>query len=424
MEIDIKKFSGACACGKEHRIDVQGIVIGKNAGELLLESLQTGYLSGYRNPVIVCDVNTRKAARDRLKYVWEKCVEIVLPSNHLHANNDGVELLNQRLQTCPDTDLLLAVGSGTIHDLSRYVAYERKIPFVSVPTAASVDGFVSTVAAMTWNGMKKTIPAKAPIYVFSDTGIFSRAPYRLTASGVSDLLGKFIALTDWKIAHLVTDEYICEKVCQMEMDALQEICSCVDGLRKGDEKAYEKLMYALLLSGLAMQMTGNSRPASCAEHHVSHLWEMEIINDYVDALHGEKVSVGLILNCELYEKISKSIRNGTCFVKPYTGMETELLKDTFGKKGLYELIIHENTPDPLATVDLKHLEECLPQIADIIDKMPNSRTIKAILENAGCVSSVETIGLSKDIIPLTMQLSPYVRNRLSLNRLRKMMEIE
>lgn len=425
MEIDVKQFSGCCSCGKEHNIEVKDIVVGKEASDSLLEALQTGPLSVYSHSVIICDQNTKRAALDRLKNVWKLCDEIVLPPENLHANNHGVELVSkelERLESDKKVDLLLAVGSGTIHDLTRYTAYERGISFISVPTAASVDGFVSTVAAMTWNGMKKTLPAVAPLYVYADTEIFSHAPYRLTASGASDLLGKYVALADWKIAHEVTGEYICERICNMETEALEEVCQCLEGLRRGETEAYEKLMYALLLSGLAMQMIGNSRPASCAEHHVSHLWEMEVINDYVDALHGEKVSIGLVLNTELYERISRSIKAGTCHVKPYEGMEYDLIRKTFGAKGLYDSTIQENTPDPMQQVDPKKLEQCLPRIAQIIDEMPRKEEVLEILERGGCVKDVEEIGLPKDIIPLTMQLSPYVRNRLSFNRIRKMLE--
>ena len=421
MKIDINRFSEPCDCGKTHHIQVKDIILGKEASDRLLKALKVGELSGYRHPVIICDDNTKAAASGKMNEIWRLCGEVLLPSDHLHADNRGVALVEEALEKREGTDLLLAIGSGTIHDLSRYVAYKKGIPFVSVPTAASVDGFVSTVAAMTWNGMKKTIPAAAPIYVYADTEIFSHAPYRLTASGASDLFGKYVALADWKIAHEVTGEYICDRVCEMEMEALRELCQCIDRLREGDTDACEKLMYALLLSGLAMQMIGNSRPASCAEHHVSHLWEMEIINDYVDALHGEKVSIGLVLNIELYEKISQSIKEGTCHVIPYKGMEYELLQDTFGKKGLYDSTIQENTPDPMSVVDPKRLEQCLPKIAEIIDEMPSKDDIMKILERGGCVKTVEEIGLTKEMIPLTMQLSPYVRNRLSFNRIRKML---
>lgn len=419
MNIDVSVFSGMCTCGKAHEIRVKDIVIEEGAVDKLEDSLRDGVLSVCKHPVILCDDNTKAAAKPYMEGIWERCSEIQLDPDNLHANNHGVALIHEQWKE--EYDLILAVGSGTIHDLSRFVAYEKGISFVSVPTAASVDGFVSTVAAMTWDGMKKTMPAQAPDYVYADTRIFGKAPYRLNASGASDLLGKYIALVDWKIAHELTGEYICERICQMEMDALEEVSACLEDLKQGSVEANEKLMYALLLSGLAMQMIGNSRPASCAEHHVSHLWEMEIINDYVDALHGEKVSIGLVLNTELYEEIAKSIKAGTCKVKPYEGLEEELLQNTFGKKGLYEAMLAENTPDPMLQVDPKVLEEKLPKIAELIDELPTKEEMIALLKKGGCVKDVEEIGLSKDLIPLTLALSPYVRNRLSFNRIRKML---
>lgn len=427
MTIQTETFHSPCSCGKTHKIEVKDMILGNHASEALLMELRGGYLSRYCRPLILCDENTKAAAVRKLGAVWALCDELVLPAEGLHADNHGVDLVHEKLGALGDgsqdgeVDLLLAVGAGTIHDLTRYIAHEKGIPFVSVPTAASVDGFVSTVAAMSWEGMKVTLPAVAPLYVFADTDIFSRAPYRLTASGISDLMGKYVALADWRIVHAVTGEYLCERICRMEMDALETVRRSLDGLRSGESDAYESLMYALLLSGLAMQMVGNSRPASCAEHHVSHLWEMEIINDHVDALHGEKVSVGLVLNISLYKKIARAIREGTCHVKEYGGLETELLQKTFGAKGLYDAAIHENTPDPMLTVDAKKLESCLPFIAEIIDELPEEEDILELLKRGGCVYDAAQIGIPQDMIPMTMQLSPYVRNRLSFNRIRKML---
>ncbi len=430
MKIEVNQFNGPCSCGREHRIEVKDIMISSRASEALYEAMESGALSGYRRPMIICDENTKAAASGKLSKVWQLCAELVLSPVNLHADNHGVDRVHQAFEEIGagtetsggEPDLLLAVGSGTVHDLTRYIAHEKGVPFVSVPTAASVDGFVSTVAAMTWFGMKKTLPAVAPAYVYADTDIFSRAPWRLTASGVSDLLGKYVALADWRIVHEVTGEYICERICRMEEDAMEAVCQCMDGLKAGETDAYEKLMYALLLSGLAMQMIGNSRPASCAEHHVSHLWEMEVINDHVDALHGEKVSIGTVLNIGLYKKIASAIRAGKCRVKPYEGLELELLKQTFGAKGLYDATMEENTPDPMLQVDPERLAEKLPRIAGIIEALPSEQEIVELLRRGDCVYDVKQIGLTEEIIPLTMRLSPYVRNRLSFNRIRKMLE--
>lgn len=424
MQIDLDQFRKPCSCGRVHEISVQGIWVEEGAVRRLYQMLtEEEELGEFIAPVIVWDDNTKQASEEAMEDVADICLEdICLESENLHANNQGVEILDENLPE--ETDLIIAVGSGTIHDLCRYVAYSRRIPFVSVPTAASVDGFVSTVAAMTWDGMKKTVPAAAPLYVFADTNIIKAAPYRLTASGISDLLGKYIALADWKIAHLVTGEYICGETMELEYDALKEVVSCIDDLAKEDGEAYEKLMYALLLSGLAMQMIGNSRPASCAEHHMSHLWEMEIINGHTDALHGEKVSVGMVQVRKKYEAISEAIRKGRCRVREYEGMEEELLRETFGKKGLYESTIRENTPDPMKEIDAARLQRALPEIADLIDEIPSVKKLTNLLKNAGCCYRMDQIGLSDELIERSLQLSPYVRNRLSFNRISKMLEYE
>ena len=381
MEIDVEQFQGPCSCRRQHEITVKGIWIESGASRKLYEMLTEGELRDFAAPAIVWDENTKEAALEALEDVEEICESVCLDCEDLHADNHGVEILEEILPE--ETDLILAVGSGTIHDLSRYVAHKWGIPFISVPTAASVDGFLSNVAAMTWNGMKKTVPAQGPLYVFADTDIFSKAPYRLTASGMSDLLGKYIALADWKIAALVTDEYICEKTIALEEEALEKTVGLIEELKEGDPEAFEQLMYALLLSGIAMQMVGNSRPASCAEHHVSHLWEMEVINDKVDALHGEKVSVGLVMVRKRYEEIAQAIEKGECRLKPYHGLETDLLRDTFGKKGLMESAVQENTPDPLDLVEPEKLMELLPENWSKSCRKPDAVMSRSRLEFPG-----------------------------------------
>lgn len=416
MQVDLKSLLGRCSCGHIHNISVKDIYIEPEAGRHLSELLKP-----YRHPVFICDSNTRKASEDSLKTYFEKYEVIEIKGQGIHADNGHVEYLAGEIDN--DTDILIAVGSGTIHDLTRFTAFKRGIPFISMPTAASVDGFVSTVAAMTWNGLKKTFPAKAPLYVLADTNIFSRAPYRLTASGISDLMGKYTALTDWKISHIVTGEYFCERIYNLEIKAVREVESILGEIKSGDGSCMEKLMYALILSGLAMQMIGNSRPASGAEHHMSHLWEMNVINEPIDALHGEKVSVGLILSLEKYEKILSAIESGRCMVVDNAEFETELLKNTFGKKGLYEGIMEENSENILKSVDTAKLNAHLNDIAFELKRLPKPDEMAEKLKRAGCVTSMSEINLPPDIKELTLRLSPYVRRRLTLMRLSKLLAI-
>ena len=124
----------------------------------------------------------------------------------------------------------IILGSGTVHDISRYVAFQYKIPFISVPTAASAEGFVSTEAEMVWNGQKKMIAAEAPIAVYADTDIFANAPTELNLSGAIRVNSSDTYLTERKISETQ--------------------------IKEGDPDTCEKLMYALLRSGVAGQAEG------------------------------------------------------------------------------------------------------------------------------------------------------------------------
>ncbi len=417
MRIDMNQFHAACKCGRTHSIEVEEIIIESGAIKHLQE-----ILDNYHFPVIVCDENTYAATKEEMKTYYDSIHIMLLSGDNIHADDIQVEYIENRWKE--ETDLLIAVGSGTIHDLTRFVSYKHRIPFVSIPTAASVDGFVSTVAAMTWKGMKKTMPAQAPSYVFADTNIFGRAPFRLTASGISDLMGKYTALLDWKVCHYITGEYFCETIYNLEFEAVREVESVLNAIKDGDKESLEKLMYALLLSGLAMQMIGNSRPASGSEHHMSHLWEMNIINEPIDALHGEKVSVGLLLVLKYYERLKRSILEGKIHITENDEYEEDLLRETFGKRGLYEAVLEENDPNPLKEVRAETLQKVMNLVVEELEKLPDTEKMRNCLKEAGCKTTLSEIGLSEEVEMLSLRLCPYVRRRLTLLRIAKKIESE
>lgn len=413
MQINISDFASTCVCNKVHKIEVEVIYIEKGAIHHIKEFLEK---KNIQKVALICDSNTYDAAGAYIIESFEKRDPIIrLEAEGLHADEKSVQKVLDGLKD--DVEALLAVGSGTIHDTTRYVAHKLQIPFISVPTAASVDGFVSTVSAMTWEGFKVTYPGVSPIAVFADTDIFSKAPYRLTAAGVGDLLGKYTALLDWKIAHLVTGEYLCEKIVQIEEDAIGRVIRSLDGLLEGEEKAYESLMYALLLSGLAMQMVGNSRPASGSEHHMSHLWEMHVINDEVDALHGEKVGVASGIVCDIYKKIL-SIESVEDYVIDYKGLPEEQLEATFQQ--LYHSIKEENKVDLLAGIQKERLISCFNEIKELIRVLPTGDEMRVLLKKVGGKVELEDIGLLPSVLEESIEYSPYVRARLTWMRLLKL----
>lgn len=416
MEINLERFSAPCSCGHTHEISVKNIWIEPQATRFLPKLLEP-----YENPIFICDSRTRAASMEALKDLFEVYPVIEITSENVVADNEYVDVVMNSLPSAPD--VLIAVGSGTIHDLTRFVSHKKSIPFISYPTAASVDGFVSTVAAMTWFGLKKTFPAQAPLYVVADTNIFSKAPRRLTAAGIGDLMGKYTSLADWKIASLVSGEYLCENVYNLMEEAVKEAEAALGEIRDGSMDGMEKLMYALLLSGLAMQMVGNSRPASGAEHHLSHLWEIHVINPPVSALHGEKVSVGLLLCLERYEKALRAIKDGRYTISASLDFERDLLKKYFQPAGLYDMIMEENQENLLTPQIAAACESKIGEIAAVLSALPGYGRMKATLEQAGCPTSLTDLGLQEDLKEISLQLSPYIRRRLTFMRLLKVIKL-
>ena len=410
MIIDSLEYNGKCSCGREHQMVTEFSVIENGCIFKLNEYLNKFGLNGFA--VAVYDENTYKATNDRHPKV--DC-EVILDSYDLHANEHGVELLKSKL---PDeAAVLIAIGSGTVHDITRYCAYEKNIDFVSCPTAASVDGFCSSVAAMTWKGSKKTLTAVAPKFVLADLDIIKKAPLYLAKSGFGDMIGKYIALSDWKIGNVLTGEFYCEKIATMTKDATEAVLKSADGIINGDENAYEKLMYGLLLSGLAMQMMGNSRPASGAEHHISHIIEMhpEGLNANSGALHGEKVGVGTLIAIGEYHRIA-NMTNITW--KDYKEFSKEYIYDMFGERLTGE-ILDENKNDSAHGITAELLEKSFPEIKNIINEIPTEDELKKIYQKLGIKSTLEDIDVSADKIKLLLDYSPCVRNRLTFMRLRR-----
>ena len=104
-----------------------------------------------------------------------------------------------------------------------------------------MDGFVSSVATVLWDGFKKTVPSVAPLCVIADTDIISQAPWRLNASGVANIMGNYISLLDWKNFHRwCRGEYLCERACSMEAQAIRIVKSCARGIPDGGMRTIAK----------------------------------------------------------------------------------------------------------------------------------------------------------------------------------------
>ncbi len=198
--------------------------------------------------------------------------------------------------------LPVVIGSGVLNDLVKYAAELAGTPYVCVPTAASMDGYAASGAALREGGFKRTLACAAPVAIVADLDVIATAPALMGAWGYGDLVGKLVAGADWIVADALGEEPLNPGPFAMVQDNLAAWLGDPAGVRQRDRAALAGLMRGLLMAGLAMQAHGNSRPASGSDHQFAHLWEMEeVAIDGQPVSHGACVGVGCVSMVAAYE---------------------------------------------------------------------------------------------------------------------------
>ncbi|HJJ56226.1 MAG TPA: NAD(P)-dependent glycerol-1-phosphate dehydrogenase [Methanocorpusculum sp.] len=202
--------------------------------------------------------------------------------------------------------LIIAVGGGRVIDTAKIVSYNLDIQFISIPTAASHDGIVSSRASVLTDSGHVSVAAHPPVAVIADTKIISSAPRRLLASGCADIIANYSALLDWDLSHRITGEKISEYAATLSKITAEILMSNADIISRNDETAAWIVIKSLVSSGIAMSIAGSSRPASGGEHKFAHALELLAPGK---ALHGEACGIGTIINLYLHGKDWKGIKS-------------------------------------------------------------------------------------------------------------------
>jgi glycerol-1-phosphate dehydrogenase [NAD(P)+] len=200
-------------------------------------------------------------------------------------------------------DALIAVGSGTITDLTKHAAAQGGKPCVAFGTAPSMNGYTSPSAAITVDGLKKSLPAVAPAGVFLDLEVLAAAPARLIRAGLGDSLCRPTAQTDWLLAHLLRGEPYREAPFALLAEDEPALLAESDALVRGDRAVVARLARTLVLSGFGMAICGGSYPASQGEHLISHYADMLGASDWAPSFHGEQVGVATLAMAALQEQV-------------------------------------------------------------------------------------------------------------------------
>ncbi|MBN2584460.1 MAG: iron-containing alcohol dehydrogenase [Planctomycetes bacterium] len=234
--------------------------------------------------------------------------------------------------------LLVAVGSGVVSDLGKWLAGDRGIPYVCFATACSMTGYASANVAPAVRGVKTLVRARPPAAVLADPAILRTAPPEMTAAGLGDVVAKSVSTMDWRLNHLLFDDSYVEMAATLVADVEPLYLDHPELLRDGDERATEALFAALLLVGVSMTLAGTSSPASGGEHMISHTLDaMSSLDGREHDLHGRQVGVGTVLAAELYDRLldedAPAWRDGPQEIDAaFWGPLAEVVRDHYGEK--------------------------------------------------------------------------------------------
>jgi glycerol-1-phosphate dehydrogenase [NAD(P)+] len=335
---DIAQRVQACSCGNKHYDNsIETIEIGTG---MLKQAAIYMAKKAWNRVVMIADSHTYLAAGGSLEHELKQhninCNIVILK-----PDENGDVLANE----VAIVQAILAVGSGTIHDITRFVSYKMDKPFVSIPTAASVDGFNSMGAPLIIRGFKTTYQLHCPVALFADMDVLRQAPAEMRAAGFGDMIGKYTSLLDWTFSHLMAGEPYCPVSAEMTREALESCVQHVEDIATGNDEGIRILIEALIISGLAMLIFGHSHPASGGEHHISHSWEMIFLKEgRKQILHGAKVGVAAPIIAERYKKELVAYLNDDGQVQPEGADKGQMEKLKSHKDELLEAVL--SLPEP------------------------------------------------------------------------------
>lgn len=392
-----------CACGRHHQMKMDYIRIGSGAVASIPEGLAA---MGVSHPFIVCDVNTKAAAWNKVKAVLDQagvaytffCFPMAQVEPDEHAMGSML------LAFDPACDCVLGIGSGVINDCCKVLAHAVGRKQMIVGTAPSMDGYASSSSSMVVGGCKNSMINACPAAIICDVDIIKDAPMHMLHAGLGDMLAKYIGLCEWRIVELINGEYYCENVAGLMRASLEKIVKNAPGLRRREPAAVQATVEGLVLSGIAMSYAGTSRPASGMEHYFSHLWEMMALERKVPyELHGIQVGVGTLLALRVYDHIrtmTPDREKALSFVRNFDAEKWEAeMRRIFGSaaENLIEqeyTALHNN--DKAAHAE--RLERIIAHWADIQqiirEELPETAAIEALMREVEAPMVPSDIGIN------------------------------
>jgi glycerol-1-phosphate dehydrogenase [NAD(P)+] len=279
------------------------IIVGHNTTSQIAELCDR--ISNSKNALIVADKKTKKLSGDDIRKILEKANFTV---KERIVSTPTVSEVNRLINYAHKykIDLLLGVGGGSVIDVTKLAAYELKKSFVSIPTSAAHDGIASPRASLKHSRGSVSKTAVSPLAILADTKIIGKAPYRMLASGSADVISNISAVMDWELAHRLKGEEYSSHAAVLAKTAAQLLIENAEDIRTNTEESSWIAVKAMIVSGVAMSVAGNTRPASGSEHMFSHMLDhlgpgiMLKGKKHKRPMHGEQCGVGAIMMVYLH----------------------------------------------------------------------------------------------------------------------------
>jgi len=260
------------------------------------------------HPLIVHDEKTKEIAGKRIMELLKNEGYTIEDITVERATMEEVERVKNHAMKW-GAEYLIAVGGGSVIDITKLASFKYGVPFISIPTAASHDGIASPQASIKENAGSLSIKARSPVAVLADTAIISKAPYRMLASGCADVISNLTAILDWQLAWRLKREYYSSFAVALAETAARLLIESAEFIKPGIEESSWIAVKSMIVSGVAMSVANSSRPASGAEHMFSHALDQIAPGK---ALHGEQCGVGAIMMMYLHggdwESIKEALR--------------------------------------------------------------------------------------------------------------------
>lgn len=256
------------------------------------------------------------------------------------------------------TSAIIGLGGGKALDVAKYVAFLGRHPYLAVPTSLSNDGFCSAQSSLELNGARRSLPAAVPFGLVVDTQVCLEAPRELWLSGVGDLVAKFTAVADWKLAFHENGEPVNDFAVLLSDASVWQFIGRPDF----DLEGMRLLGTALMLNGIAMAICGSSRPASGSEHLISHALDQCAARP---RLHGLQVGVATFLVSLLQKNNSEIIDR----LFEQTGFWDHLAADPFDKSDWLDAVRRAPAIKP-DYYTIFSSRDCWPEICQILESHP------------------------------------------------------